>query len=84
MVDIKKQFENLKNELEELKIRKISDQRQKQKINEQMKQICVEIKESFGVQVQVFESVIEDLQKQLLQKKQSLKKKIIQAKEKIK
>lgn len=62
----------------------MTDERQKEKINEQLTKIVERIKESFGVQVSVFQEVISGLQKELMEKKQELKRKIFQAKEKIK
>ena len=81
---LKKQFTQIKSDIDELKIRSMSDQRQRQNLQKQIDELKIKIKEQFGVDVQFFEKEISNIQESLMQKKQNLKKKILQAKEKIK
>lgn len=80
---LKKEFQKLKKDIDELKIRTISDERERQTLQTQIGQIKQKVKSQFGVEIQFFEQQISNIQKQLIQKKQNLKKKIFQAKEKI-
>ena len=81
---LKVQFEKTKKDIEQIKIQAITDSREKERLQNQLKQIQEKIVEQFGVSPELFETQILKIQKQLMQKKDKLRQKIQLAKEKMK
>ena len=74
----------LKKQIDELKIRRISDLRDKEKLETEIKVLETEIKDSYGVEVKDFENAMTEMKKMIETKMEALKKKLQDAKEKIK
>lgn len=74
----------LKKQIDELKIRRISDLRDKEKLETEIKGLETEIKDSYGVEVKDFESAMTEMKTMIETKMGTLKKKLQDAKEKIK
>ena len=84
MTDIERQFESLKKEIDDLKLRKISDERERERLEKEINEIKQQIKEQFGIQPELFEETMQELQRELQLKKKELINKLNEAKEKIK
>ena len=50
------EFENLKSEIEELKVKRLSDVREKERLEKELEDLKKTIKESYGVEIEDFEN----------------------------
>lgn len=78
------EFESLKKEIDDLKLRKISDERERQRLEKQINEIKEQIKNEYGIEPDVFEETMKQLEQELQLKRKELANKIKEAKEKIK
>ena len=84
MTDSEKEFEFLKKEIDDLKVRKISDERERDRLEKEINEIKEQIKTEYGIEIDLFEDTMKELESDLERKKQELINKIKEAKEKIK
>lgn len=78
-----KEYETLKNEIEELKLKRLSDLREKERLEQEFEALKLEIKSIYGVEIEDFEKAIEDLKAELQSNLELLKKKIADCKSQI-
>lgn len=78
-----KEFEILKQEIEDIKVRMIAYNREKERLQSEVQELEKKIKDQFGIDPTLFESELSKLQESLQTKKKQLKEKIEYAKEKI-
>lgn len=84
MSNLMDSFQNLKKEIEDLKVKKISDQREKSRLEEELDEIKDQVKREFGVNIEDLDSEIKALEKKLEEELEDVKKKIADCKEKMK
>lgn len=75
-----KEYENIKDEIEELKLKRLSDLREKERLEQEFEALKAEIKSIYGVEIEDFEKAIEDLKSELQNSIELLKKKIADCK----
>ena len=75
-----KEYENIKDEIEELKLKRLSDLREKERLEQEFEALKAEIKSIYGVEIEDFEKAIEDLKSELQNNLELLKKKIADCK----
>ena len=75
-----KEYENIKDEIEELKLKRLSDLREKERLEQEFEALKAEIKSIYGVEIEDFEKAIEDLKSELQNSLELLKKKIADCK----
>ena len=76
-------FEQLKSEIEELKIKKISNEREKERLEKELEDQKRKIKDMYGVEIEDFENAIVELQNEFDSKYEKLKLQIDECKEKL-
>ena len=65
MQDPVEEFESLKKTIEEIKVKRISDIREKERLEKEFEELKAEIKDIYGVEIQDFENAIESLKSEL-------------------
>ena len=83
MSDHVQEYENLKKTIDDLKVKRLSDLREKERLEKEFEDLKSEIKEVYGVEIQDFEKAINDLNKELEKDLAELKEKIASCKEKM-
>lgn len=83
MSDHVQEYENLKKTIDDLKVKRLSDLREKERLEKEFEDLKAEIKEVYGVEIQDFEKAINDLNKELEKDLAELKEKIVSCKEKM-
>jgi len=83
MSDHVQEYENLKKTIDDLKVKRLSDLREKERLEKEFEDLKAEIKEVYGVEIQDFEKAINDLNKELEKDLAELKEKIASCKEKM-
>lgn len=83
MSDHVQEYENLKKTIDDLKVKRLSDLREKERLEKEFEDLKAEIKEVYGVEIQDFEKAINDLNKELEKDLVELKEKIASCKEKM-
>lgn len=77
------EFESLKKTIEEIKVKRISDIREKERLEKEFEDLKEEIKKVYGVEIQDFEQAIKDLKIELDSSLKQLKEKIESCKSKM-
>jgi len=77
------EFESLKKAIEEIKVKRISDIREKERLEKEFEDLKEEIKKVYGVEIQDFEQAIKDLKIELDSSLKQLKEKIESCKSKM-
>ena len=77
------EFESLKKTIEEIKVKRISDIREKERLEKEFEDLKKEIKKVYGVEIQDFEQAIKDLKIELDSSLKQLKEKIESCKSKM-
>ena len=77
------EFESLKKTIEEIKVKRISDIREKERLEKEFEELKAEIKDIYGVEIQDFENAIEDLKSELDDNMRLLREKIAECKNKM-
>ena len=75
------EFENPKSEIEELKVKRLSDVREKERLEKELEDLKKTIKESYGVEIEDFENAIKDLQEEFDKEFKNLKQYIEECKQ---
>lgn len=70
------EFEKLKSEVEELKLKKLSDEREKERLEGELEDLKKTIKDTYGVEIEDFENAIRNLQEEFEKEFGLLKNKI--------
>lgn len=70
------EFEKLKSEVEELKLKKLSDEREKERLEGELEDLKKTIKDTYGVEIEDFENAIRNLQEEFEKEFELLKNKI--------
>ena len=83
MSDHVQEYENLKKTIDDLKVKRLSDLREKERLEKEFEDLKAEIKEVYGVEIQDFEKAINDINKELEKDLAELKEKIASCKEKM-
>lgn len=83
MQDPVEEFESLKKTIEEIKVKRISDMREKEHLEKEFEELKAEIKDIYGVEIQDFENAIESLKSELDDNMRLLKEKIAECKNKM-
>lgn len=83
MSDHVQEYENFKKTIDDLKVKRLSDIREKERLEKEFEDLKAEIKEVYGVEIQDFEKAINDLNKELEKDLAELKEKIASCKEKM-
>ena len=76
MQDPVEEFESLKKTIEEIKVKRISDIREKERLEKEFEELKAEIKNIYGVEIQDFENAIEGLKSELDDNMRLLREKI--------
>ncbi len=71
-----KEFEALQSEIEELKVKRLSDLREKERLEKEFEDLKKQIREAFGTDIEDFEQAIENLKAELARDMEQLKTKI--------
>ena len=82
MQDPVEEFESLKKTIEEIKVKRISDIREKERLEKEFEELKAEIKDIYGVEIQDFENAIEGLKSELDDNMRLLREKISECKAK--
>lgn len=77
------EFESLKKTIEEIKVKRISDMREKERLEKEFEELKAEIKDIYGVEIQDFENAIESLKSELDGNMRLLREKIAECKNKM-
>ena len=77
------EFESLKKTIEEIKVKRISDIREKERLEKAFDELKAEIKDIYGVEIQDFENAIESLKSELDDNMRLLREKIAECKNKM-
>ena len=77
------EFESLKKTIEEIKVKRISDMREKERLEKEFEELKAEIKDIYGVEIQDFENAIEGLKSELDDNMRLLREKIAECKNKM-
>lgn len=77
------EFESLKKTIDDLRVRQLSDQREKERLEGELEQIKIDIRSEYGVEIEDFEKAIGDLQQELDRELAALKDRISECKEKM-
>lgn len=77
------EFESLKKTIEEIKVKRISDIREKERLEKEFEELKAEIKDIYGVEIQDFENAIESLKSELDDNMRLLREKIAECKNKM-
>lgn len=83
MSDHVQEYEKLKKMIDEIKVKRLSDLREKERLEKEFEDLKNEIKEVYGVEIQDFEKAINDLKEELEKDLADLKEKINKCKEKM-
>lgn len=83
MQDPVEEFESLKKTIEEIKVKRISDMREKERLEKEFEELKTEIKDIYGVEIQDFENAIESLKSELDDNMRLLREKIAECKNKM-
>lgn len=83
MQDPVEEFESLKKTIEEIKVKRISDMREKERLEKEFEELKAEIKDIYGVEIQDFENAIEGLKSELDDNMRLLREKIAECKNKM-
>lgn len=83
MQDPVEEFESLKKTIEEIKVKRISDIREKERLDKEFEELKAEIKNIYGVEIQDFENAIEGLKSELDDNMRLLREKISECKAKM-
>lgn len=83
MQDPVEEFESLKKTIEEIKVKRISDIREKERLEKEFEELKAEIKDIYGVEIQDFENAIESLKSELDDNMRLLREKIVECKNKM-
>ena len=83
MQDPVEEFESLKKTIEEIKVKRISDIREKERLEKEFEELKAEIKNIYGVEIQDFENAIEGLKSELDDNMRLLREKISECKAKM-
>lgn len=83
MQDPVEEFESLKKTIEEIKVKRISDMREKERLEKEFEELKEEIKDVYGVEIQDFENAIESLKSELDDNMRLLREKIAECKNKM-
>lgn len=83
MQDPVEEFESLKKTIEEIKVKRISDMREKERLEKEFEELKAEIKDIYGVEIQDFENAIESLKSELDDNMRLLREKIAECKNKM-
>lgn len=83
MQDPVEEFESLKKTIEEIKVKRISDMREKERLEKEFEELKAEIKDIYGVEIQDFENAIEGLKSELDDNMRLLREKISECKAKM-
>lgn len=83
MQDPVEEFESLKKTIEEIKVKRISDIREKERLEKEFEELKAEIKNIYGVEIQDFENAIEGLKSELDDNMRLLREKIAECKNKM-
>lgn len=83
MQDPVEEFESLKKTIEEIKVKRISDIREKERLEKEFEELKAEIKDIYGVEIQDFENAIENLKSELDDNMRLLREKIAECKNKM-
>ena len=83
MGDSIKEFESLKNTIEELKVKRLSDLREKERLEKEFEDLKTQIKEVYGCEITDFEKAISELKISLDNNLRILKEKINECKSKM-
>ncbi len=83
MQDPVEEFESLKKTIEEIKVKRISDIREKERLEKEFEELKAEIKDIYGVEIQDFENAIESLKSELDDNMRLLREKIAECKNKM-
>ena len=83
MQDPVEEFESLKKTIEEIKVKRISDMREKERLEKEFEELKAEIKDIYGVEIQDFENAIEGLKSELDDNMRLLREKIAECKAKM-
>lgn len=75
------EFEKLKSEVEELKLKKLSDEREKERLEGELEDLKKTIKDTYGVEIGDFENAINNLQEEFEKEFGLLKNKIEECKQ---
>lgn len=59
------EFDSIKKKIEDIKVRRLSDIREKERLEKEFEELKEEIGKTYGVEIQDFEKAIEDLKKEL-------------------
>ena len=78
-----KKFEQLKSDIEELKIKRLSNEREKERLEKELEDQKKKVKEIYGVAIEDFEKAILELQKEFDLKYDELKNQIEECKQKL-
>lgn len=76
------EFETLKKTIEELKLKQMSDLREKERLTAEFEKLKQQIKETYGVEIEDFEKAIEALEKDAASKLAELKSLVSECQEK--
>ena len=83
MQDPVEEYESLKKTIEEIKVKRISDIREKERLEKEFEELKAEIKDIYGVEIQDFENAIESLKSELDDNMRLLREKIAECKNKM-
>lgn len=77
------EFESLKKEIEDLKVKQLSNEMEKARLEKELEAQKAKIKEIYGVEIEDFEKAIKDLQEEFEKKKIELLEKLTDCKKKL-
>ena len=77
------EFETLKGEIDDLKVRQMAAQREKERLEKELEELKTRVKEEYGVEIEDFEKAIAQLRGELAEGVESLKKAVARCKEKM-
>lgn len=78
------EFEQLKKEVEELRIRRMTDLREKERLEAEFEALKGEIKEKYGCEISDFEGAIRELAEEFEKDMEKLRRRVAECKEMLK
>lgn len=84
MSDPVKEFEKLKAEIEEVKVKKLSWEREKQRLETEFEELKEKIKNDYGVELGEFGNAIKSLEEEIARDSEEIRKLLDEFKEKTK
>ena len=78
-----REFEELKKQIEELKVRRLGELREKERLESELAELKAKIKEVYGVEIEDFDAAIQTLKAELSETMAKLKQKLQECKSKM-